>query len=62
MEYAAKGTLISWDNSALKFIPNVTGLSENYLRIIFRDCIKGLHYSTKNNINILAYLCLKFHY
>lgn len=45
MEYASKGTVISWDESQKRFKPDITDRSEGYLRQIFRDCVKGLHYS-----------------
>lgn len=46
MEYALKGTVISWDEAQKKFKADITDRSEEYLRQIFRDCVKGLHYST----------------
>ena len=45
MEYASKGPLVTWNDIEKKFITNTNGFSEEYLRKIFRDCVKGLHYS-----------------
>lgn len=46
LEYASKGTVADWDGENKEFVTkDKSELSEEYLRILFRDCIKGLNYS-----------------
>lgn len=51
MEYAENGEIISWDEEKgrfkIKTLTNEPYLSEQYIRKIFRDCIKGLLYRKK---------------
>ena len=51
LEYAENGEIISWDEEKgrfkIKTINNEPYLSEEYIRKIFRDCIKGLLYRKK---------------
>ena len=59
LDFAAGGQLIEWDeDESLYFFTNPDrqeDLSENDLRRIFRDCIKGLSYR-KNKKAFLKFL------
>lgn len=45
LEYAKKGNVVEWDEKNLIFKSKVGIITEEYLRVLFRDCIRGLYYS-----------------
>ncbi len=56
IDYAGGGEVISWDEKKCRFYLNPAKykkkahLEEEFIRFIFRDCVKGLDYSMENQI------------